>query len=164
MARITVEDCFKKLKNKFELAILSSYRAKEISKGAETEIGRRNDKNSVIALREIASEHTDVPKLRQAYVRSLQLCIVNDDVAEEENKKVDEKTQNDELQDALSSSDDLIESEFISVDGEEDSSIEGLEIDAIADHVSEEDKKSDSNNSTKQISVSGLIKKVPKAT
>ena len=149
MARITTEDCFKKLNNKFELSILSSYRAKEISKGAPTEVGRRNDKNSVIALREIASEHVSIPKLRRAYIQSLQLCIPSNDVAEEDSKKLDEKTQDDESKENLPPSDELIESEFISVDEEDSCSIEDLEIDSIAGHISEEDNSSDGENSKK---------------
>ena len=149
MARITVEDCFKKLNNKFELSILSSYRAKEISKGAATEVDRKNDKNSVIALREIASEHVNIPKLRRAYIQSLQLCISSDGVVDEDSKKLDEKTQNDELKDAFSHSDEFIQSEFISIDEEDNCSIENLEIDSVADHISEEDNDSEENNSKK---------------
>ena len=141
MARITVEDCFKKLGNKFELSILASYRAKEISKGAAIEIKRNNDKNSVVSLREIANEYVDISQLRQAYVQSLQLYVPSNDVVTENS---DIETQNNVKED-LSPSDELIESEFISLDEEEDSLIEDLEIDpVVVDPASKEDIEEDS--------------------
>jgi DNA-directed RNA polymerase subunit omega len=135
MARITVEDCFKKLGNKFELSVLASYRAKEISKGAATEIERNNDKNSVLALREIASEHINVTNLRQAYVQSLQLYIPSNDVE----SKVTEQEAKAAAKDDVVPSDELIEREFISVDDGENSTLEDLEIDSAVDDISEED-------------------------
>jgi DNA-directed RNA polymerase subunit omega len=135
MARITVEDCFKKLGNKFELSVLASYRAKEISKGAATEIERNNDKNSVLALREIASEHVDISKLRHAYLQSLQLYIPSNDVE----SKVTEQEAKAAAKDDAIPSEDLIEREFISVDDGENSTLEDLEIDSVVDDISEGD-------------------------
>jgi len=134
MARITVEDCFKKLGNKFELSILASYRAKEISRGAPIDIERDNDKNAVISLREIASEHINVSKLRQAYTQSLQLYVPSSDVASEDD-------HDDDAREASSSSDELIESEFISFDEEDNSSTEDLEIDSVEDSISKDSKE-----------------------
>ena len=131
MARITVEDCFKNLGNKFELSVLSSYRAQEISKGAVVEIERRNDTNPVVALREIASEHIDVVKLRQAYIQNLQLYIANNDVMTEETlDKLEEEMHGD-------AKDTLIEREFISLDEEDNTPIEDLEVDST-DYSEEE--------------------------
>jgi DNA-directed RNA polymerase subunit omega len=131
MARITVEDCFNSLGSKFELSVLASYRAQEISKGAVSEIDRRNDTNTVVALREIASEHIDVTTLRHAYVKSLQLYIANNDVITEvKSDALEEEIQTDAK--------DLIEREFISLDEEDDdASIEDLEVDA-SDYTEEE--------------------------
>ncbi|NRA74024.1 MAG: DNA-directed RNA polymerase subunit omega [Rickettsiales bacterium] len=140
MARTTVEDCFKKLNNKFELSILASYRAKQISKGAATPVDKRNDKNAVIALREIASEHVDIPTLKRSYIQSLQLCLPSDDVIEDDKKQLEENASEDELKESSSLSDELIENEFISVDEEDQSSdISGLEVNSVEEDTSKED-------------------------
>ena len=56
MARVTVEDCIDKIPNRFELVLLSGHRARTISAGAQIAVERDNDKNPVVALREIADE------------------------------------------------------------------------------------------------------------
>ena len=56
MARVTVEDCIDKVENRFDLVLLASHRARMISSGAPITIDRDNDKNPVVALREIADE------------------------------------------------------------------------------------------------------------
>ena len=56
MARVTVEDCIDKVENRFDLVLLASHRARMISSGAQITIDRDNDKNPVVALREIADE------------------------------------------------------------------------------------------------------------
>jgi DNA-directed RNA polymerase subunit omega len=56
MARVTVEDCIDKVENRFELVLLASHRARMISSGAPLTVDRDNDKNPVVALREIADE------------------------------------------------------------------------------------------------------------
>lgn len=72
MARVTVEDCVDKVPNRFELVLLSAHRARAMSAGAELTVDRDNDKNPVVALREIA-ERTIVPDdLRENLVSSMQ--------------------------------------------------------------------------------------------
>ena len=56
MARVTVEDCVEKVSNRFELVMVAAQRSREISAGAELRLERDNDKNPVVALREIADE------------------------------------------------------------------------------------------------------------
>ena len=56
MARVTVEDCIDKVENRFELVLLAGHRARQISQGAAITIDRDNDKNPVVALREIADQ------------------------------------------------------------------------------------------------------------
>ena len=56
MARVTVEDCIDKVDNRFELVLLAGHRARQISQGAPITVDRDNDKNPVVALREIADE------------------------------------------------------------------------------------------------------------
>ncbi len=71
MARVTVEDCVQKVPNRFELVLLAAQRARNISRGEELSIDRDNDKNPVIALREIAEETVDLERIEQDLVRSL---------------------------------------------------------------------------------------------
>jgi DNA-directed RNA polymerase subunit omega len=71
MARVTVEDCVLKVPNRFELVLLAAQRARNISRGEQLTIDRDNDKNPVVALREIAEETVSLPDLEQDLVRSL---------------------------------------------------------------------------------------------
>ncbi|MEQ9226856.1 MAG: DNA-directed RNA polymerase subunit omega [Parvibaculum sp.] len=72
MARVTVEDCVDKVPNRFELVLLAGHRARAMSAGAELTVERDNDKNPVVALREIA-EKTIMPEdLREDLIGSMQ--------------------------------------------------------------------------------------------
>ena len=71
MARVTVEDCVEKIPNRFELVLLAAQRARNISRGEELTIDRDNDKNPVIALREIAEDMIDLDRIEQDLVKSL---------------------------------------------------------------------------------------------
>jgi len=71
MARVTVEDCVLRVPNRFELVLLSAQRARNISRGEQLTIDRDNDKNPVVALREIAEETLHLPDLEQDLVKSL---------------------------------------------------------------------------------------------
>ncbi|WP_298215774.1 DNA-directed RNA polymerase subunit omega [Acidocella sp.] len=71
MARVTVEDCVLKVPNRFELVLLAAQRARNISRGEQLTIDRDNDKNPVVALREIAEETVDLPAIEQDLVKSL---------------------------------------------------------------------------------------------
>ncbi|HET9147880.1 MAG TPA: DNA-directed RNA polymerase subunit omega [Acetobacteraceae bacterium] len=71
MARVTVEDCIDKVPNRFELVLLAAQRARNLSRGAQLTIDRDNDKNPVVALREIADESVDFGDLEQDLVKSL---------------------------------------------------------------------------------------------
>lgn len=83
MARVTVEDCVEEIPNRFELVILAAERAKSISSGAPLTVDRDNDKNPVIALREIATKTIDPDALREAQIVSLQKNNKVDQVLEE---------------------------------------------------------------------------------
>jgi DNA-directed RNA polymerase subunit omega len=72
MARVTVEDCVVKIPNRFNLVLLAGQRAREISSGGELTVERDNDKNPVVALREIAEGSIDLDNVRQALISSLQ--------------------------------------------------------------------------------------------
>ncbi len=84
MARITVEDCVVKIPNRFELVMLAAQRAREILAGAPLSVERDNDKNPVVALREIAEETVEVENLRQSLVRGLQKHVEIDEPEEDE--------------------------------------------------------------------------------
>jgi DNA-directed RNA polymerase subunit omega len=71
MARVTVEDCVQKVPNRFELVLLAAQRARGLSRGEELTIDRDNDKNPVVALREIADETIDLNRVEQDLVKSL---------------------------------------------------------------------------------------------
>ncbi len=71
MARVTVEDCVQRIPNRFELVLLAAQRARNLSRGEELTIDRDDDKNPVVALREIAEETISTAKLEQDLVRSL---------------------------------------------------------------------------------------------
>lgn len=79
MARVTVEDCVDKVQNRFELVMLAAHRAREISTGAEITVARDNDKNPVVALREIADETLTADQLREAAIESHQTQIEVDE-------------------------------------------------------------------------------------
>ena len=72
MARVTVEDCIDKVANRFDLVMLAAHRAREISSGAPLTVERDNDKNPVVALREIADETVTPDALQQSLVQSMQ--------------------------------------------------------------------------------------------
>ena len=84
MARVTVEDCVTKVPNRFELVMLAAQRARNISAGAELTVERDNDKNPVIALREIAEETVDFAELEDSLVKGLQKFVVTDEPADDE--------------------------------------------------------------------------------
>ena len=72
MARVTVEDCIEKIPNRFDLVLTASQRARGIMKGDLPTLDRDNDKNPVIALREIAAETVDIGNLNDGIVKKLQ--------------------------------------------------------------------------------------------
>lgn len=71
MARVTVEDCVQKIPNRFELVLLAAQRARNLSRGEELTLDRDNDKNPVVALREIAEETIPLDGLEQDLIKSL---------------------------------------------------------------------------------------------
>lgn len=75
MARVTVEDCVLKIPNRFELVMLAAQRARHISAGAPLAVERDNDKNPVVALREIAEEAIELPELEEALIKGLQKYV-----------------------------------------------------------------------------------------
>lgn len=79
MARVTVEDCVDKVENRFELVLLASHRARLISSGAPLTVDRDNDKNPVVALREIGDETIRPEDLKEELIHSLQKYVEVDE-------------------------------------------------------------------------------------
>ena len=79
MARVTVEDCIDKVNNRFELVLLAGHRARQISQGAQITVARDNDKNPVVALREIADETLSPDDLKEDLIHSLQKHVEVDE-------------------------------------------------------------------------------------
>ena len=83
MARVTVEDCVLKVPNRFELVMLAAQRARNISRGEAPTVDRDNDKNPVVALREIADETQPVDDLRERMIEAHQTQIEVDEPEED---------------------------------------------------------------------------------
>jgi DNA-directed RNA polymerase subunit omega len=82
MARVTVEDCVLKVPNRFDLVLVAAQRAREITAGAELTLDRDDDKNPVVALREIADETVPLDKLQDSLIRGMQKHVEIDEPEE----------------------------------------------------------------------------------
>ncbi len=103
MARVTVEDCIDKVDNRFELVLLAGHRARQISQGAMITVDRDNDKNPVVALREIADETLSPEDLKEALIHSLQKHVEVDEPEAEAPEQIDKVAAQDS---AVAASDD----------------------------------------------------------
>ena len=83
MARVTVEDCIEEIPNRFELVMTAAQRARKIGSGAPLTVDRDNDKNPVVALREIADQTIDIEEVKEDIIRSKQRIIAMDDDGED---------------------------------------------------------------------------------
>ena len=84
MARVTVEDCVLKIPNRFDLVMLAAQRARNIATGAGVSVEKDNDKNPVIALREIAEETIEIDELSEALIKGLQQHVEMDESNEDD--------------------------------------------------------------------------------
>lgn len=84
MARVTVEDCEDKVENRFDLVLLAARRARQVSAGAPITVERDNDKNPVVALREIAEETVKADDLQEAILYGLQKHVEVDEPEEDD--------------------------------------------------------------------------------
>jgi DNA-directed RNA polymerase subunit omega len=83
MARVTVEDCILQIPNRFELVLLAAQRARNISRGEELTVDRDNDKNPVVALREIADQTVELDGLEADLIKSISRLPEPEPVEEE---------------------------------------------------------------------------------
>ena len=84
MARVTVEDCIEKVQNRFDLVLIAASRARQILAGAEITVPEDRDKNSVIALREIAEETVTADVLRDNVIQTMQRYVEVDEPEEDD--------------------------------------------------------------------------------
>jgi DNA-directed RNA polymerase subunit omega len=87
MARVTVEDCVEKVPNRFQLVLLAGHRARLVRQGAPITIDRDNDKDPVVALREIAEETIDLETVRDSLVADLQEVRPNEEAEREADRR-----------------------------------------------------------------------------
>ena len=87
MARITVEDCIDKFPSRFELVLVASQRARKLHSGEEPSVDKDNDKNTVIALREIAESSLTVDQMKENLIQEYQTVTLSDE--EEENLELE---------------------------------------------------------------------------
>lgn len=125
MARVTVEDCVEKLPNRFELVMLASQRARKISSGSPLTIERDNDKNPVVALREIAETTVSVEELKEDLLRSHQRIVSGND----EEEISEDLMEGEEEWNTLIASDSYEENEGMYADEGDDSDITDENID-----------------------------------
>jgi DNA-directed RNA polymerase subunit omega len=83
MARVTVEDCVLKVPNRFELVLLAAQRARDVTAGAQITLERDNDKNPVVALREIADETIPLDHLQNSLIKGMQKHVEIDEPEED---------------------------------------------------------------------------------
>lgn len=137
MARVTVEDCILNVPNRFELVLLSAKRAREISAGSPLTVIRDNDKNPVIALREISENSIDIGALRENLIKNFQRHVF----VENHESELDDETQ--ESIDAISEWDEEINAISIN-EGDESDYVGGDDNDS--DDNEDEDDDEDAND------------------
>ncbi len=113
MARVTVEDCIDKVENRFELVLLAAHRARMVSSGAQITIDRDNDKNPVVALREIAERTISPGDLKEDLIHSLQKYVEVDEPEPETVPMIAGAAGNVEADDVEITSDRMTEEELL---------------------------------------------------
>ena len=94
MARVTVEDCIDKVESPYELVLVAKERATQLNSGIEPSLDRDNDKNTVIALREIASDNIKVSDLTESAVYKLRKHVEQVDESSDEDEEVGDDFEN----------------------------------------------------------------------
>ncbi|WP_374448994.1 DNA-directed RNA polymerase subunit omega [Stella sp.] len=98
MARVTVEDCVLRVPNRFDLVMMAGQRAREVAAGAPLTIDRDNDKNPVVALREIADATISLATLQESLIRGLQRHVENDEPEEDKEMSVTDQVWTEAIQ------------------------------------------------------------------
>ena len=141
MARVTVEDCVDKIPNRYELLMVAAQRAKDIAAGAPLTVARDNDKNTVVALREIAEETVSIEELQKSLVMGLQKYVEVEEPEEEEMEIMAAEKELADLDDQFSGV--LLDNEMadgMQVHGEDDDNLDLDAADADSDDLSLDDE------------------------
>ena len=149
MARITVEDCVDKFPSRFELVLVASQRARELHSGETTTLERENDKNTVIALREIANSTFSIEEMKENLIEEYQTVTISDEEDENlSNESLEnEEKKEEESEELVSDSSKQIEEEIKELTSIEDNDLkEELEIkedlqDSLETPLSESDEQ-----------------------
>lgn len=144
MARVTVEDCVDKIPNRYELLMVAGQRAKDIAAGAPLTVSKDNDKNPVIALREIADETVSIEELQKSLVMGLQKYVEVEEPEEEELEILAAEKELAELDEQFSGL--LLETELadtMQVHDEEDDLDLDAEVDGEVSFEDEDEEKFD---------------------
>ena len=143
MARVTVEDCIEKVKNRFELVLMASKRAKDLERGSQPSIPKDNDKATIIALREIAEETISLEGLTELTKRSL--------IEDNSNTGFINANPEDELQILADLGEDVDEDDLEDLDDED---LEALEaIDSALDEDEEDVEDTANSDSEEQVEI-----------
>ena len=128
MARVTVEDCVQKIPNRFELVMLAAQRARHISAGAPLAVDRDNDKNPVVALREIAEEAVTLPDLEESLIKGMQKYVQMEESIEDLDPAVPEAMQLSAMGATAGASDDEDGDDTLDVDDGADPATMGADV------------------------------------
>ena len=112
MARITVEDCVDKFPSRFELVLVASQRARELHSGETPTVDKDNDKNTVIALREIADTTIPIEKMKENLIEGFQKVTIDDEEDDNLEIKSSEEKNDEQNEELISDSNSLIEEEI----------------------------------------------------
>ena len=124
MARVTVEDCVDKVPNRFELVMLAAHRAREISSGSTLTVDRDNDKNPVVALREIAEETVALEDLEESLIKGMQKYVQMEESIDDLDPAIPETMQLSAGEAAAASDDD----DTLDVDDDADPATMGADV------------------------------------
>ncbi|MBQ7632583.1 MAG: DNA-directed RNA polymerase subunit omega [Alphaproteobacteria bacterium] len=140
MARVTVEDCIDKIPNRYDLVLVAAQRAKDIEAGSPIQVSRDNDKNSVIALREISENRVSIEDLQESLVKNQQKLVEIQEPEDEEVEIISAEKELAEL-DAQFSSDMISDEDLNNVmqihDGSDDD--DNLDLDSDVDDIDFDD-------------------------
>ena len=134
MARITVEDCIDKIPSRFELVLIASQRARKLYTGDQATVEKENDKNTVIALREIEEETIPLDEMKESLINDYQ-TVPMIEVEENDGLELEDKAPNDDYDDF----DDAVKKEIKSLESEEEKKLEEQHKED-ENHVNEKDQ------------------------
>jgi DNA-directed RNA polymerase subunit omega len=141
MARVTVEDCILKIPNRFELVLIAAQRARDVASGAPITLERDNDKNPVVALREIADETIGLEQVKNSLIKGMQKHVEVDEP--EEDKDLDVETQTWPVDQPPAESEEIIDDAAEDEELEEDEPVVAEDAAAPPEDVAEEAVEAD---------------------